>query len=79
MLIAIDHGNYAVKTPHFSFISGLTACSKTEAACPGKGFRGMPFLLKTAGNTGIRGYRCVFPLPLPSTGKGHRDFAQFAD
>ena len=24
MLIAIDHGNYAVKTPHFSFISGLT-------------------------------------------------------
>ena len=24
MLIAIDHGNYAIKTPHFSFISGLT-------------------------------------------------------
>jgi len=24
MLIAIDHGNYAVKTPHFFFISGLT-------------------------------------------------------
>lgn len=23
MLIAIDHGNYAIKTPHFSFISGL--------------------------------------------------------
>lgn len=23
MLVAIDHGNYAVKTPHFSFISGL--------------------------------------------------------
>ena len=24
MLIAIDHGNYAIKTPHFSFVSGLT-------------------------------------------------------
>ena len=24
MLIAIDHGNYAIKTPHFSFISGLS-------------------------------------------------------
>ena len=24
MLIAIDHGNYAVKTPRFSFISGLS-------------------------------------------------------
>ena len=23
MLIAIDHGNYAIKTPHFSFVSGL--------------------------------------------------------
>lgn len=23
MLVAIDHGNYAIKTPHFSFISGL--------------------------------------------------------
>ncbi|MFR9200098.1 MAG: ParM/StbA family protein [Candidatus Gastranaerophilaceae bacterium] len=23
MLVAIDHGNFAVKTPHFSFISGL--------------------------------------------------------
>ena len=23
MLIAIDHGNYAVKTPRFSFVSGL--------------------------------------------------------
>ena len=22
MLIAIDHGNYAIKTPHFSFVSG---------------------------------------------------------
>ena len=21
MLIAIDHGNYAIKTPHFSFVS----------------------------------------------------------
>lgn len=24
MLIAIDHGNYAIKTPHFSFVAGLT-------------------------------------------------------
>lgn len=24
MLIAIDHGNYAVKTPSFSFVSGLS-------------------------------------------------------
>ena len=24
MLIAIDHGNYAIKTPHFSFVSGLS-------------------------------------------------------
>ena len=24
MLIAIDHGNYAIKTPRFSFVSGLT-------------------------------------------------------
>ena len=24
MLIAIDHGNYSIKTPHFSFVSGLT-------------------------------------------------------
>lgn len=24
MLIAIDHGNYSVKTPHFSFVSGLS-------------------------------------------------------
>ena len=23
MLIAVDHGNYAIKTPHFSFVSGL--------------------------------------------------------
>lgn len=23
MVIAIDHGNYAIKTPHFSFVSGL--------------------------------------------------------
>lgn len=23
MLIAIDHGNYAIKTPSFSFVSGL--------------------------------------------------------
>lgn len=22
MLIAIDHGNYAIKTPHHSFVSG---------------------------------------------------------
>ena len=24
MLIAIDHGNYAIKTPHQSFVSGLS-------------------------------------------------------
>ena len=24
MLIAIDHGNYAIKTPRFTFVSGLT-------------------------------------------------------
>ena len=24
MLIAIDHGNYAIKTPHHSFVSGLS-------------------------------------------------------
>lgn len=24
MLIAIDHGNYAVKTPHTEFVSGLS-------------------------------------------------------
>ena len=24
MLVAIDHGNYSIKTPHFSFVSGLT-------------------------------------------------------
>lgn len=24
MLIAIDHGNYAIKTPHFSFVAGLS-------------------------------------------------------
>ena len=24
MLIAVDHGNYSVKTPNFSFISGLS-------------------------------------------------------
>ena len=24
MLISIDHGNYAIKTPHCSFISGLS-------------------------------------------------------
>ena len=23
MLIAIDHGNYAIKTPHTAFLSGL--------------------------------------------------------
>jgi len=23
MLIAVDHGNYAIKTPNFSFVSGL--------------------------------------------------------
>lgn len=25
MLIAVDHGNYAIKTPRFSFVSGLTS------------------------------------------------------
>ena len=24
MLIAVDHGNYAIKTPRFTFVSGLT-------------------------------------------------------
>ena len=24
MLIAIDHGNYAIKTPNHSFVSGLS-------------------------------------------------------
>lgn len=24
MLIAIDHGNYAIKMPHHSFVSGLS-------------------------------------------------------
>ena len=24
MLIAIDHGNYAIKTPRFSFVAGLS-------------------------------------------------------
>ena len=24
MLIAIDHGNYAIKTPHTAFLSGLS-------------------------------------------------------
>lgn len=24
MLISIDHGNYAIKTPEFSFVSGLS-------------------------------------------------------
>ena len=24
MLIAIDHGNYAIKTPNYSFVSGLS-------------------------------------------------------
>lgn len=24
MLISIDHGNYAIKTPHDSFVSGLS-------------------------------------------------------
>ena len=24
MIIAIDHGNYAIKTPHTTFLSGLS-------------------------------------------------------
>ena len=33
MLIAIDHGNYAIKTPRFTFVSGLTEHS-VKPPCP---------------------------------------------
>lgn len=30
MLLSVDHGNYAIKTPFFSFVSGLSE----HTSCP---------------------------------------------
>ena len=35
MLIAIDHGNYAIKTPHHSFVSGLSEHTAYGGRNPG--------------------------------------------
>ena len=33
MLIAIDHGNYAIKTPNYSFISGVAEHTVKPPMC----------------------------------------------